>query len=245
MGTIWQLMGLTVAVIGTLIAVWKFQTEIQEKKRRLGDVFQWANNVIRELQTLVLICEHGTVKFSQDTIADKLEEVTFNTSILLEQGRLLFKNVPIEPPPRTEEHSSRLIAYIRLIIAYIVLHFKNVSETEKPDDAENLLADNSAHSYRPRILDCILAAHLIALAWPEATEEERLRMSVAAQDRAKQFVSLIQPEAGRSKKAMDEAMDREAGKAGDSLSLKNLKANVSVTKMDDWRTKRGHGWRRS
>jgi hypothetical protein len=52
----------------------------------------WANEVIRELQSLELVCTLKKQQLEAVTAKEKVAEITFNTSILVERGRLFFKN---------------------------------------------------------------------------------------------------------------------------------------------------------
>jgi hypothetical protein len=59
---------------------------------RLGDVLAWVNEAIHELQSLVIICRLNAEELDKAQTKDKLLDITFNTSILCERGRLFFKN---------------------------------------------------------------------------------------------------------------------------------------------------------
>src|SRR5258708_29246730 len=78
-----------VALIGLFIA-WR---NSREAALRRGDVLEWANEVIRELQTLLLLCILGEPELlDNEVVKEKLLDVIFNTSILIDRGRLFFKN---------------------------------------------------------------------------------------------------------------------------------------------------------
>lgn len=64
---------------------------------------------------------------------------------------------------------------------------------------------------RPEILDQLVIAHQIACRWPQAGDEERVRMRIIAEDCLKQFVSLIQREVGRSRTASADTRRRGTG----------------------------------
>jgi len=64
---------------------------------------------------------------------------------------------------------------------------------------------------RPEILDQLVIAHQIACRWPQAGDEERVRMRLVAEECLKQFVSLIQREVGRSRTASADTRRRGTG----------------------------------
>ncbi len=61
---------------------------------RREDALSWANEVIETMQSLVLVCSLDRTILDEATEKKKLLEITFNTSVLVERGRLLFKNIP-------------------------------------------------------------------------------------------------------------------------------------------------------
>ena len=151
-----------VAVLG-LYVNWR---TAREAALRRGDVLQWANRVIESLQTLCLLCtlEDGSPALEERQA--KLAQIIFATSVLVEQGRMFFKN-----------------------------------RTDNPHGREKIRA---YQGFRPLILDQIVMAHQIAVAWTNAALEERLRMQLLSDDCLKQFVSLVQLEVGRSRTAVAE-----------------------------------------
>src|SRR6185312_15285366 len=77
-----------VALIGLVVA-WR---KARESALRKEDVHSWSNDVIRNLQALVLICQRRNGSLSPDAERTKLVDIFFETSVLAEQGRLFFKN---------------------------------------------------------------------------------------------------------------------------------------------------------
>src|SRR5687768_15206763 len=65
----------------------------EEDALRRGDVLIWANESIRQLQSLVLVCKLREEELDEVSTKEKLTDIIFNTSILVERGRLFFKNV--------------------------------------------------------------------------------------------------------------------------------------------------------
>lgn len=66
----------------------------RERQLRKDDVLKWANEVIRTLQTLYLTCYLGERMFEPEAIAKALRQAAVDTSVLVEQGRLFFRNAP-------------------------------------------------------------------------------------------------------------------------------------------------------
>ena len=113
------------------------QSRYEKEELRLDDVFRWANNVIRELQTLALMCEHGTIMFGADAAADRFKEIAINSSVLLEQGRILFKNKPgtdkehdAKSPPAYRGYRPAILDYI-LTGHQIALGWRGASEDRR------------------------------------------------------------------------------------------------------------------
>ncbi len=74
---------------------------------------------------------------------------------------------------------------------------------------------------RPAILDCLIVAHQAARRLSGADAETRARLSLVAEDSLKRFVSLIQPEVGRSR-----VRSPAAGRPGDSIRLDLIMARL-------------------
>ena len=66
----------------------------REKQLRQDDVLRWANEVIRNLQTLYLVIFLGDATFDRATARSMLARIAVDTSVLVEQGRMFFKNTP-------------------------------------------------------------------------------------------------------------------------------------------------------
>src|SRR5579863_4583222 len=72
-----------------LFLLWK---QWRESTLRSGDVLVWANEVIYALECLLLICILKESQLEAPAAKSKLTKVIFNTAILIERGRLFFKN---------------------------------------------------------------------------------------------------------------------------------------------------------
>lgn len=79
-----------VASCGALL-VW---LQWRERRLRQDDVLKWANEVIRAQQTLYLVLYLGDSTFTAAERRSTLARIAVDTSVLVEQGRLFFKNTP-------------------------------------------------------------------------------------------------------------------------------------------------------
>lgn len=85
--------GFTSAFIGAVAAmlVW---LQWRERRLRQDDVLRWASDVIGNLQTLYLTLFLGDSGFTSAEAKAARSRIAVDTSILVEQGRLYFKNTP-------------------------------------------------------------------------------------------------------------------------------------------------------
>jgi hypothetical protein len=72
-----------------LLTVW---LSAREAELRRDDVLAWANEVIEALQGMVLVCILAETTMGKDAKQIKAIEIAFQTSTLVECGRLFFKN---------------------------------------------------------------------------------------------------------------------------------------------------------
>lgn len=163
--------------------------QARERELRKDEVLKWANETIRSLQTLYLVCFLGDSAFDAKSVKLMLAEAAVDTSVLIEQGRLYFRNVP-HPVYGASRHE-----------AY--------------------------RGYRPVLLDPIVVMHQIACQWEGAAEDERLRMTLVAEDCVKTFVSLAQKEVGRSKTA-----SVDAGRQGAGEKLEDLLDGIPAERIE-------------
>jgi hypothetical protein len=170
-----------VATCGAVL-VW---LQWRERRLRQDDVLKWANDVIRAQQTLYLTLFLGDSTFDAATRRSTLARIALDTSVLVEQGRLFFKNTP-HPTHGADRHP-----------AY--------------------------RGYRPMILDPIVVSHQIACQWDGATDEEKDRMLIVAEDSVRSFVSMAQREVGRGRTAHEASAIRGEGEKLESL-LPKVKA---------------------
>ncbi|MBS9478989.1 hypothetical protein [Ancylobacter radicis] len=80
--------------------------------------------------------------------------------------------------------------------------------------------------YRPLILDQLVVAHQIACEFPEANDDERLRMELVAEDCLKTFVSMAQKEVGR-----DRTASADTRQGGDGAQLWHRMQDVNERQL--------------
>jgi hypothetical protein len=85
---------------GALFLAWR---QARERQLRKDDVLKWSSETIRTLQTLYLICFLGEGTFDRKTIKERLAALAIDTSVLVEQGRLFFRNSP-DPTYGADRH---------------------------------------------------------------------------------------------------------------------------------------------
>ncbi|HQN50488.1 MAG TPA: hypothetical protein PK913_05440, partial [Phenylobacterium sp.] len=77
-----------VLTVGGAVVRWR------EQALRREDVQAWADQAIAALQSLVLLAALPPGRIPPDEARRRLTEVMFATSILVEQGRMFFRNRP-------------------------------------------------------------------------------------------------------------------------------------------------------
>lgn len=88
----WEIAAPVFSVIAALVAIYVRWKRWREAQLRLNEVFAWASEAIAELQTLVLICQLRQPHIDPAWAAARVTEILFKSSILIERGRLFFKN---------------------------------------------------------------------------------------------------------------------------------------------------------
>jgi len=64
----------------------------RERQLRKDDVLRWSNDVIRALQSLYLYTSMHSLVFDADSVRPAIMQLAVDTSVLVEQGRLFFRN---------------------------------------------------------------------------------------------------------------------------------------------------------
>lgn len=72
-----------------LILTWR---KLREDSLRRGEVLDWANRAITTLEGLVMVCILRSYPAFKDESAKRLGQIAFDSAILVEQGRIFFKN---------------------------------------------------------------------------------------------------------------------------------------------------------
>jgi hypothetical protein len=112
----------TFAGITALLGAWvKYRLSAMKRldaELRLKDVFSWANEVIRRLSTLRMyvlkIVNQGHDELSQ-AIRKDFEEIAIDTSVLIDRGRLFFRN-----PGASEKFDPKQLGWRPVILDSIV-----------------------------------------------------------------------------------------------------------------------------
>jgi hypothetical protein len=85
------------AVVAAAVAIGALSGWYQkrrEERLRHSDVLAWALKVIASLQSITLACRSEKIHLSRQQVTEIMRREMVQTSILVEQGRLFFKNVP-------------------------------------------------------------------------------------------------------------------------------------------------------
>lgn len=80
----------SIAAVAALL-VW---LQWRERRLRQDDVLEWASESIRVQQTLYLVMYLGDSAFDRARQRTMLSEIVLDTSVLVEQGRMFFRNTP-------------------------------------------------------------------------------------------------------------------------------------------------------
>jgi hypothetical protein len=120
-----------VALIGLVVA-WR---RAREAALRKEDVHTWSNAVIRNMQSLVLVCERRNESLSSEVERAKLLDIFFETSVLAEQGRLFFKNELVgkyghEKPPAYRGYRPEILDQVLMAHA-IARRFASADEASR------------------------------------------------------------------------------------------------------------------
>jgi hypothetical protein len=100
--TIVQAAALLLSVGGAVVA-W---LSVRRGQLRIDEVIAWANKSIECLQTIALLTRRTWYELPKQERADRLADLSIQASVLIEQGRLFFKN------HRPEEFGTdKLLAY--------------------------------------------------------------------------------------------------------------------------------------
>ena len=79
----------------------------RDSELRRADVLAWSCEAISTLESLLLVCNLPDVQLNSKIKEEKLTNIIFNTAILVEQGRLFFKNQVINDHGADKESAYR------------------------------------------------------------------------------------------------------------------------------------------
>jgi len=106
----------------------------RERRLRQDDVLRWANEVIRAQQTLYLLLFLGEKGFGAGEAPGVLARLAVDLSVLVEQGRLFFRNTP--HPTYGAERPPAYRGYRPLLLDSIVVSHQIACRWAGADEAE-------------------------------------------------------------------------------------------------------------
>ena len=89
-------LSLLITAAGVPIAALVFWWQRREAMLRKSEVLAWSNEVISALSSLWIICRLRTSAWETPEVTVRMNNILFDTSILIERGRLFFKNADKE-----------------------------------------------------------------------------------------------------------------------------------------------------
>ena len=107
-----------VATASLVVGIFYFWERKRDAALRSGDVLVWANEVICELNTILLICILKEPELAGATAKRRLTDAIFNTAQLVERGRLFFKNTIVDDFGREKEPAFQ--GYRPVILDHII-----------------------------------------------------------------------------------------------------------------------------
>lgn len=173
------LAGFTSAFIAAVAAtlVW---LQWRERRLRQDDVLQWANEVIRNLQTLYLTLFLGDSGFTPAEAKALRSRIAVDTSVLVEQGRIYFKNTP--DPTYGAERPPAYRGYRPMILDPIVVGHQIACQWDGAADEEKdrmvLVA-----------LDCV--REFVSMAQREVGRSRTAHMASAIKGEGEKLESLL------------------------------------------------------
>lgn len=90
----WEAAAAVASALLGLLALLGGYLNWRERSLRRDEVHEWADRAIETLQTLVLLCTLEPPVLPPDEARSRRTEAVFRTSILVEQGRMFFRNRP-------------------------------------------------------------------------------------------------------------------------------------------------------
>ncbi|MEN9894965.1 MAG: hypothetical protein RIR97_817 [Pseudomonadota bacterium] len=128
--------GSTVTVLTAVITLGVWLYETRKKQLRIDDVLIWSNQCIEVLQEIYLYCDLDVLR-SSDADCSRIRELAVSASVLVEKGRLFFRNNEVDGHGREKEPAYR--GYRPLILDKLVLAHKIAIRWEKSSDIERMM----------------------------------------------------------------------------------------------------------
>ena len=113
------LVGIVSAVL-TIVALFASWRSWRKSELRREDVLAWANQSIAAMQSVRLITASNRLALSEEEARSRLKELMFETSILVERGRLFFRNAGMGRRRRLARayHGKRPEVLDQLVVAH-------------------------------------------------------------------------------------------------------------------------------
>lgn len=102
--------------LGGLYGLWRTTRESQLRRE---DVLIWSNETIAALEGILLVCMLKEPQIDEPTAKAKMRQLMFDTAILVERGRMFFRNVKPNEFGREKEPAYR--GYRPRILDHIVV----------------------------------------------------------------------------------------------------------------------------
>lgn len=98
--------GIASAVL-TAVALFASWRSWRRSELRRDDVLAWANEAIAAMQSLRIVTGSVRTRLSEEQARERLGQLLFDTSVLVERGRLFFRNAPDRKHGRNKPHAYR------------------------------------------------------------------------------------------------------------------------------------------
>ena len=128
--------GTAVTVLTAVISVGVWLYENRKKQLRIDDVLVWSNQCIETLQEIRLYCELEALR-ATDTDFSKIRQLAVGASILVEKGRLFFRNKETDGYGSHKEPAYR--GYRPLILEKLVLAHRIAIRWQTSSEEERII----------------------------------------------------------------------------------------------------------
>jgi hypothetical protein len=134
MAAIASIISAIVAALGLFVA-WR------ERALRRAEVLAWANEGISALQTIGLLCDQRSPLWDDPERTNLIREAMVSTSVLIEQGRLFFRNKPWGDWGAHQEPAYRGLRPVvldQLVLAHQIAVTLSSASAYDPDDLQQI-----------------------------------------------------------------------------------------------------------